>query len=365
MGERQVEVTAADGSTRTLTAREAVVLATGSVPVIPPPLAELHPWTSRDATGVRQVPDRIAIVGGGVVACEAAGWLRALGVEVTMLVKGDRLLQRTEPFAGDAVRAALAAQGVEVRLGTGVSGGRREGGSADAPAPRDGSFADRGDLGRPHGGPVTLELDDGGTLEVDEVLAATGRRPATDDLGLDSIGLTPQDLDGRTHGGNFPPWLYAIGDVSGDAPLTHWGKYQARLVGDLIGDRAAGRTERTGPPNVPVPQVVFTDPQVAAVGVTSQEAEKQGRDVRVVDTDFVSAAGSALLRDDASGQVRLVVDPEKQLLIGATFVGPECAELLHAATVAITGQVPIDVLRHAVPSFPTASEVWLRLLEQL
>lgn len=349
-GDRLVEITAADGSVEQVVARLAVVLATGGAPIVPPALAGIGAWGSRDATGVVEVPARLAIVGGGVVACEAARWMAALGSRVTMLVRGDRLLPRAETFASDAVLAGLQEVGIDVRLGVAVE-------SAERP-----EIEDSG-LGRVHGGPVTLRLGDGSSLQVDELLVATGRRPATDHLGLDTIGLTPEDLRGHTHGGPLPDWLYAVGDVSGQAPLTHWGKYQARQVGALIAARAEGRTPPTAPEDVPVPQVVFTDPQVTWVGTTIDEAEAAGRDVRVLDADYTSAAGAALLRDDASGHCRLVVDAETDVPIGATFVGPEVAELLHSATVAIVGRVPLDVLRHAVPSYPTASEVWLRLLE--
>ena len=359
-GERTVEVTDGDGSVRTLRARQAVVVATGSVPVVPPPLRGIAAWGSRDATGVVEVPRRIAVVGGGVVSCEAARWMAALGSEVTLLVRGDRVLPRAEPFVSDLVVAGLEDVGVTVRLSTETSSATRE------------DVQDTG-VGRPHGGPVVLDLDTGGgseTLEVDEVLVSTGRRPATDDLGLDSVGLSADDLAGRTHGGPLPDWLLTVGDVNGVAPLTHWGKYQARLVGRLLAARAEGRpdpampaTPVAGPVEAPVPQVVFTDPQVAWVGPTAAEARDAGLDVETRDAAYTSASGASLLRDDATGQTRLVVERGTGRLVGATFVGPDVAELLHSATVAITGRLDLETLAHAVPSYPTASEIWLRLLE--
>jgi dihydrolipoamide dehydrogenase len=335
-GERRVEVTAEDGTTRVLEARHAVVLATGSVPVVPPVLAGLNPWTSREATGVTEVPARLAIVGGGVVACESARWLRALGAEVTMLVRGEGLLAHAETFAGELVRESLSDSGVSVRTGVEVQGAER--------------LDDR----------VVLDLG-GETLEVDEVLVAAGRRPATDGLGLDVLDLTDDDLHGRTSGGNLPDWLHTVGDVNAEAPLTHWGKHQARHVGRLVAARAEGREEPTMG-GAPVPQVVFTDPQVAWVGLTEAAARDAGVEVTVRDADYTSASGAALLRDDAVGQARLVLDPD-EVLVGATFVGPEVAELLHSATVAIVGGLDVATLRRAVPSYPTASEVWLRLLD--
>lgn len=352
-GERTVTVRPADGGPeRTIRAREAVVLATGSTAVIGDPFTALRPWTSRDATGIVEVPGRVAVIGGGVVACEAATWLAALGSVVTLLVRGERLLERAEPFAGEAVVKGLRDAGVDVRLNTSVRAASRP----DA--------ADTG-LGRMHGGPVELTLagEAGGTLTVDEVLVATGRRPAIDGIGLDSIGVAPQALHGLTHGGELPDWLYTVGDVNGQAALTHWGKYQGRQVGRLIAARATRAPEPQAAQQVPVPQVVFTDPQVAWVGRTEQQATDAGASVRTLRAAYTSAAGAGLLRDDAAGTAQLVVDNDSGVLLGATFVGPEVAELLHAATVAIVGQVPLEVLRDAVPSYPTASEVWLRLID--
>ncbi len=341
-GERTVAV-----GGRTLTAREAVVVATGSVAVIPAAFADLAPWTSRDATGVREVPDHLVIVGGGVVACEAARWMRGLGAEVTMVVRGQGLLAAFEPFAGGLVLEALRAEGVVVLLDAEVTGAVR----SDA--------ADTG-LGRVHGGPVRLTLASGAEVEASEVLVATGRRPATDDLGLETVGLTADDL---ASGGSLPGWLHTVGDVNGEAPLTHWGKYQARQVGARIAARATHGTQPTAPAYVPVPQVVFTDPQVASVGLTARQATEAGRSFHTLDQPLNGASGASLLRDDLAGEARLVVDDDTDTLIGATFVGPEIADLVHSATVAIVGQVPLDVLRHAVPSYPTSSEIWLRLLE--
>ncbi|WP_153504729.1 dihydrolipoyl dehydrogenase family protein [Cumulibacter manganitolerans] len=331
-GEREVTITLPDGGARRITAREAVVVAAGSEPVIPGEYDGVHPWTSRDATGVREVPARLAIVGGGVVACEAARWLRALGSDVTMLVRDRRLLARTEQFAGDLVAEALRSSGVDVRFGAEVRDVRRDAAEATG-------------LGRLHGGPVTLRVG-GGDLVVDEVLVATGRRPRR-----------PVDVDAD----GASAWLHWVGDASGEAPLTHWGKYRARVLGEQLAARAAGRAQPAVPDDVPVPQVVFTDPQVAAVGATLAEAQRRGS-ARAVDVPLTSVAGAALIRDDLVGQARLVVDADDRL-VGATFVGPEVAELLHAATVAIVGKLSLDVLWHAVPSYPTASEVWLRLLE--
>lgn len=349
------------GATR-VRARRAVVLATGSSATIPPELAQLSPWTSRDATGVQEVPQRLAIVGGGVVAVEAATWMAALGSEVTLLVRGEALLRGFEPFAGKHVLDALQERGVTVQLSTSVVSAERE------------EARDTG-LGRVHGGAVTLQVQDAsGTREivVDEVLAATGRRPRLDDLGLEEIGLSGQDItaaaqtraDGTTTR-PLPSWLHAVGDASGEAPLTHWGKYRARVIGQRIQADASGEALEPEPETVPVPQVVFTEPQVASVGLTAAAAREEGIEVVTAQVPFNGAAGASLLREDAHGTAQLVVDARTHCLVGATFVGPEASELLHGASIAIVGAVPVHVLRHAVPSFPTVSELWLRLLEEL
>ena len=350
-GEREIEV-GGPGGERRLHARRAVVLATGSLPTIPDALAALTPWTSRDATGVVEVPDELVVVGGGVVAVEAATWMAALGSRVTMLVRGDVLLRGLEPFAGEHVLEALRELGVEVRLGASVLSGERE-------------DARETGLGRLHGGRVRLEVEDRqGRREVsaDEVLVATGRRPRLHDVGLETVGLSPEDVTG---GAELPAWLHVVGDASGEAPLTHWGKYRARVIGQRILAGATGEAAEPVPETVPVPRVVFTDPQVAAVGLTEAAAREAGHRVVTAQVPFGGAAGSALLRDDVTGTAQIVVDLDSRTLVGATFVGPEASELLHAATIAIVGAVPVNVLRHAVPSYPAASELWLRLLEEL
>lgn len=347
VGERRVSVTGSEGA-RHLEATSAVVLATGSVSTVPDMYREVAPWSSRDATGLREVPGSLVIVGGGVVACEAATWLSALGSTVTMLVRGERLLARMEPFAGDLVADGLRDAGVDVRLGAAPDAVHRD-------------VVSDGGLGRLHGGPVRVRLGDE-TMEADEILVATGRRPATDDLGLDSVGLTPDDIawDSRT----TPAWLFSVGDVNGSPMLTHWGKYQARLAGDRIARLAAGSSEAVAMSSpAPVPQVVFTDPQVASTGLTEAQARSRGLGVRVVDRPFSGVAGASLHGDDPIGQARLVIDTATGTIVGATFAGAEAGELLHAASIAVVGRVPLEVLWHAVPSYPTVSEIWLHLLE--
>ncbi|MER5550510.1 NAD(P)/FAD-dependent oxidoreductase [Streptomyces sp. NPDC002793] len=353
-GDRQVSVTAADGSVRHLTARHAVAVCTGSRAVVPalPGIADVKPWTSREATSAKEVPGRLVVVGGGVVGVEMATVWQGLGAEVTMLIRGERLLPRMEPFAGELIREALTGSGARILTGVSAQEVRRAG----------------------QDGPVTVELDNGERLETDEILFATGRAPRTDDLGLDTVGLEPGswlavDDSCRVEGSD---WLYAVGDVNHRALLTHQGKYQARIAGAAIAARAQEtpllETDRWGAhaataDHAAVPQVVFTDPEAASVGLTLAEAEAAGHRVRAVDHDLAAVAGSGLYAKGYQGRARMVVDLDREILLGVTFVGPGIGELLHSATIAVAGEVPIERLWHAVPAYPTISEVWLRLLE--
>ena len=348
-GARTVTVRTADGEVE-LAARTAVVLATGTTAAVPPVpgLAEAAPWTSREATTAKDAPRRLVVLGGGVVGLEMAQAWKALGSEqVTVLEHGPRLLPRVEPFAGELVAEALREDGIDLRLGTAVVGVER-------PVP---------------GGEVLVRVDDGSVVAGDELLVAAGRRPATTDLGLEVVGHepgrpVPVDDTMLVIGSDA---LYAVGDVNGRVLLTHQGKYQARVAADAVLARARGAQ----PPYVAesdgyaVPQVVFTDPEVAAVGLSSDAARRLGLRVRVVEHDIGATAGGSLQAEGYRGRAALDVDEDAQVLVGATFVGQDVAGMVHAATVAVVGRVPVERLRHAVPSFPTMSEVWLRLLEEL
>ncbi|MEU7147545.1 NAD(P)/FAD-dependent oxidoreductase [Streptomyces sp. NPDC039022] len=355
-GPRRVVVATDGGGERVLTARHAVAVCTGSRAVLPdlPGLAAARPWTSREATSAQSVPPRLVVVGGGVVGVEMATAWQALGSRVTLLVRGGGLLPKMEPFAGELVAESLAGAGATVRTGVSVSAVRRE---------------------MPNG-PATVVLDGGEELVADEVLFATGRAPRTDDIGLETVGLEPgswlETDDTCRVKGVADGWLYAVGDVNHRALLTHQGKYQARIVGAAIAAQARGTTAldtgRWGAhaataDTAAVPQVVFTDPEAASVGLTAAEAERAGHRTRVVDFDLGSVAGAGLYADGYRGRARMIVDLDRETLLGVTFVGPAVGELLHSATVAVAGEVPLDRLWHAVPAYPTISEVWLRLLE--
>ncbi|GAA3825437.1 dihydrolipoyl dehydrogenase family protein [Streptomyces chiangmaiensis] len=352
-GPRKVSVQTPEGDTVRLTARHAVAVTTGSRAALPsvPGLDTVRPWTSREATSADKVPGRLAVVGGGVVAVEMATAWQALGSQVTLLVREDGLLERMEPFAGELVTEGLRDAGVDVRFATSVASLAREDGE------------------------VRISLTDGSRLAADEILFATGRAPATRDLGLESIGLTPGDwlkVDDTFRVTDVADgWLYAVGDVNHGALLTHQGKYQARIAGAVIGARAEGEAvddtewgaHIATADKAAVPQVVFTHPEVASVGLTSHEAEASGHHIKVVDYDLARVAGAHQYADGYRGRARMLVDLDRNTVAGVTFAGPGVAELLHSATIAIAGEVPIDRLWHAVPAFPTISEIWLRLLE--
>ncbi|HEY6961107.1 MAG TPA: NAD(P)/FAD-dependent oxidoreductase [Gaiellaceae bacterium] len=336
VGERAVAV---DGTT--YTAGRAVVLATGSEALVPPVpgLAEAHGWTNHEGTTSSHVPGRLLVLGGGVVGVELAQAWSTLGAHVTVVEGGPRILGREEELASRLVHDALAARGVEIHTGSPVVSVERN-------------------------GAVRLMLGNGTSLEGDEVLVGVGRRPRTVDLGLEVVGLEPGryvDVDERLRVAGHD-WLYAIGDVNGRALLTHMGKYHGRIAADVILGRKAridARSDGGG-----APRVVFTEPQVAAVGHTLASAQEAGLGVRAVDVDTQSTAGGSFFGLGSHGTSRFVVDESRRVLVGATFVGIDVAEWLHAATIAVVGEVPIDRLWHAVAPFPTRSEIWLRLLEE-
>ncbi|MCH7983698.1 MAG: NAD(P)/FAD-dependent oxidoreductase [Chloroflexi bacterium] len=341
-GEKLVGVTAKDGNVTEVGANKAVVIATGSVPTSPPipGLAESEPWDSRVITNLAEPPESLIIIGGGVVGVEMAQAWKDLGTrDVTILERDPRLLAREEPFAGDHIEKVFTEEyGIKVLTGADCTRVERVNGK------------------------VVVTCDDR-PIEADEVLVATGRRANTSDIGLEKVGLEP---------GRFVPvddqmrvtaveggWLFAVGDANGRSMLTHDGKYQGRIAGDVIG----GKDIHAYGDIMASPRVVFTDPHVAAVGLTEAAAKEKGLNVRAVDYGFGSTAGAATFAEGIEGNVRIVVDEDSRTIVGATFVGPGSGEMLHAATIAIVSKITLDDLWHATPAFPTISEFWLRLLE--
>ncbi|MFJ4027157.1 dihydrolipoyl dehydrogenase family protein [Paenarthrobacter sp. NPDC089989] len=360
-GPREVQVDGLDGNSYALKAHYAVVIATGSTPTIPDieGLSDVPFWTTRGATAAKEVPRRMVVLGGGVAGVELAQAFARLGSDVTVVARG-RLLSSYPAEAANLVLAGLRADGVTVHAHTDIRKVEKN---------DDGSVA------------VTV---DGMTLQADQLLVASGRHPSLANLGLESVGVAAEDgklrlttdpsglVDGPASDGTSGLWLYAAGDAAGKVLLTHQGKYEARATGDAIVARARGRLRGTPKPwsslahtanDHAIPSVVFTDPEVASVGPSLEQALLQGKNVTGVELP-INVSGSQLYSSDYKGWAQIVVDEDRKVILGATFVGPGVAELLHSATIAIVGEVPLDRLWHAVPSYPTISEVWLRLLEK-
>jgi len=276
--------------------------------------------------------------GGGVVGVEMAQAWRSLGSEVTIVEALDGLLAREEPFAGQELREAIAELGIDVHVGARATEVSRQG-----------------------DGVVSLALEGGARVSGSHLLVAVGRRPLTVDLGVQTVGLTPGEVievdDQLRVAGH--EWLYAVGDVNGRSLLTHMGKYQARVAADVIlgGDAVIQSDGATAP------RVVFTDPQLAATGHTLATALAAGIDAKAFDFPTSGTAGASFHGREAAGTTRFVIDLDHDLLVGATFVGPEVADFLQAATIAIAGRVPLAMIARAVAPFPTRSELWLKLIE--
>ncbi|MGA8296561.1 MAG: NAD(P)/FAD-dependent oxidoreductase [Acidimicrobiales bacterium] len=346
VGERAVEVEAKDGTTARFEARRAVIVAVGSDPSVPPipGLGETRAWTNREATSATSPPESLVVLGGGPAGVELAqAWLRLGTATVTIVEAEPRLLPNLEPFASELLADAFVAEGIDLRLGRRATRIER--------------------LGRD--GQVTVTLDDGVTITGGELLLALGRKARTASLNLEAFGLepgAPLPVDSRLRvSGVQGEWLYAIGDANGLAALTHMGKYQARIViGSILGEDAEDLADHGA-----IPSVVFTDPQVASVGLTEAAARAAGRAVQISKVKISDVSAAAIIGDGITGAAQLVVDQAEARILGATFVGPEVADWLHAATVAVVGRVAISELRHAVAAFPTMSEVWLELVESL
>jgi pyruvate/2-oxoglutarate dehydrogenase complex dihydrolipoamide dehydrogenase (E3) component len=321
-----------------LIANRAVIVATGSDALIPPidGLREADPWTNREITTTKAVPERLLILGGGVVGVEMAQAFASFGSKVTLVEGGERILAREEPFASDQVHESLSERGVTIITGAEATAVHRN-------------------------GDVTMELDGHGPVHGDEILVAVGRSLNTRDIGLDSVGLEPgKPVEVRdTMQSTAHDWLYAIGDANGRVLLTHMGKYQGRIASDHI----LGKPVELRSDGGQSPRVIFTDPQVAAVGHTEASAREAGLNIKVVEVGSSANAGGSFYGRNAPGTARIVVDTERGVIAGATFTGPDIGESIHAATIAVIGEVPLTRLWHAVPSFPTRSELWLRLLE--
>ena len=320
---------------------ERIVLATGSDPIIPPVdgLKDVDYWTNRGATGMKEVPESIIVLGGGPVGVELAQALRRFGAHVS-IVEGNRLLAREGRGAADAIGQQLESEGIALHIGV------------------------HAEHVSSNGGGITVRLDDGATVSAEKILVATGRRPRVTGLGLETIGLDPDarqvDVDEqlRTKADN----VWAIGDATGIALFTHVGKYQARVAAGAIlgkGSRADYRA---------LPRVTFTDPQVAGAGMTEDQAEEKGIELAVGRAEIGGVARTSTYTrdyDKLPGFLTLLADRSRGVLVGAYAVGPEAGEWLQQATVAIRAEVPVDVLRDVIQPFPSFSEIFVNALAAL
>jgi pyruvate/2-oxoglutarate dehydrogenase complex dihydrolipoamide dehydrogenase (E3) component len=318
---------------------ERTVVASGSEPAVPATdgLAETGFWTNREATGLAELPDSVVILGGGPVAVELAQFLRRFGVEITMIESDPRLISREEPAVGESIAQTLRAEGVELHLDSraesvALVGGRRR-----------------------------VRLSGGVEVSASELLVATGRRARVDEIGLETVGIERSargvDVDERCRAGEG---VWAIGDVTGVMPFTHVGKYQGRIVAEDI----AGHDVRAS--YEAIPRVVFSDPEIAAVGLTAAQARERGIDVassRISLRDAIARPWT--YEQDPRGELGLIADWERQVLVGAYAVAPLANEWIHQAALAIKAQVPLAVLRDSVAQFPTFSEAYLKALEVL
>jgi pyruvate/2-oxoglutarate dehydrogenase complex dihydrolipoamide dehydrogenase (E3) component len=326
-----------------LVAERATIIATGSGAAMPPipGLDSVPTWNNRDATTAEEVPASMIVLGGGPVGSELSQAWASMGTKVTLIDAGDHLLGRDEAFAGEEVAAALRGHfEVDVRTSSEVESVRAGGAG------------------------IVVELKGGGTVDAERLLVAVGRKPHTDDIGLEAIGIEPDEhgfvtVDDRMRIGGSDS-LFAIGDVNGRALFTHTGKYQAWIVAENL----AGREVEAISEGIGSPRVTFTDPQVAAVGKSLAEAEEAGIDARAIEVPTDGSPGASFQGKGTGGRSRLIVDRAADTIVGATFTGFETADFLQAATIAIVAEVPRAKLRHAIAPYPTRSEVWLKLLEK-
>jgi pyruvate/2-oxoglutarate dehydrogenase complex dihydrolipoamide dehydrogenase (E3) component len=309
-----------------------VVLANGAEPVVPPVpgLRELEGvWTNREATGMKAVPRRLLILGGGAVGVEMAQVVRRLGGEVALADVAEHLLPREPAPLGEALAEVLSREGIELLLSATVTAARRDG--AD----------------------YVLELDGAGELRGDRLLVATGRRPRVGGLGLETIGVEPDPhgvpVDAQLR---VADRVWAIGDVNGLWPLTHVGKYQGEVVAaNILGDPRTANYEA-------VPRVTYTDPEAAAVGGQVDRFSATMRLSEVAKTATYTHAYA-----DDPGFLTLLSDGER--LTGAYALGPQAGEWLQQATLAIRARVPLDVLRDTIQPFPAFSEIYVGALKAL
>jgi dihydrolipoamide dehydrogenase len=329
-----------------LEAKKAVVVCTGTRAAIPPVegLSNTRYWTNVEATNAKTVPESLIVLGGGAIGCELAQAWHSLGCDdVTIIEAASVFLPREEPFASKLLTDELRKCGLDLRFGTAAV------------------RVERVDGDESH---VKVTLDDGTAVTAAELLVATGRQPNTDTLNLSAVGVKTDERGFlRTDKCMLVPaskgWMYAVGDVTGRALFTHTAVYHAQIAArNIEGEECDAVSDLAG-----APRVVFTEPQIASAGHTEVSAREAGIQIVVSDRDIDRLAAASFYGKGAPAKARLIFDADSQVLIGATFVGPHVAELLHAATISISARLTLEQLRHAVAPFPTLSQIWTVLTD--
>jgi pyruvate/2-oxoglutarate dehydrogenase complex dihydrolipoamide dehydrogenase (E3) component len=330
---------AVDADGHSLTADD-IIIATGSTATLPPVegLGTVPVWTNREATTLTDIPDRVVMLGGSAVGTELGVFLHRFGAQVTIVERSATLLSREEPRVGKILGERLRADGIDVRTTATATTAHRDG--AD----------------------TVITLDDGTQLRCDIVVVGTGRTPRTTGLGLDTLGITPggKGQIGVDEHCRAADGVWAIGDVTAIMPFTHVAKYQARVVTDAILGRPHPASYHG------IPRVVFTDPEVAAVGLTHAQADQQGLHTATVELDLANAiARPWTYEQNPQGHLGLLADTDQGILLGAWAIAPMAGEWIHQAALAIRTHTPIEVLQDQVAQFPTYSEGFLAALDKL
>ncbi len=319
-----------------------VVVATGSASNILPieGLEDVTVWTNREATTTREVPERAVIIGGGPNGIETSQWLSRLGSRVTLVQSSDTLIDREDPRVSEIILPILEEEGIDVRVGRRVEKARKENGSA------------------------VVTLDDGEEIETDVLVTVAGRTPRVEGIGLESVGIEVDEkglsVDDHCRVAGGPSGLWAVGDVTGVLLFTHVAQYQGKIVAANIlgGDRGA---DYRG-----VPRVVFSDPEIAATGLTEEEARNEGIDVASIDLELPRVlARPVTYEKEPRGNLGLVVDRNERVIVGAWAVAPLAGEWIHQACLAVRTRMSVDTLLDSVFQFPTFSQAYLEALEKM